>query len=145
MSLIRRRYSILIVVLIAAFLLSACVPGGGPLLRSVHNQTWSARFDVHTEALGSAISFPLNLDVTFQQQLADVQADTSLSYDSFIQLRTGSFVTLQGRIGLNDSLQMSDNAGLFSFDGYFYGDRLIGTVSIAGLIPVTDVTFTRTR
>lgn len=141
----QRKISILIAILSLVVLVSACVPGTGPALRVVHNQTWSANFEVETEALGSMVRFPLSLDLTFTQRFNDVDASASLRYDSFIQLKTGNLVTLQGRLALDDSLHLADNGGLFTFDGRFHGDYLTGTVAIAGLVPVGDVTFTRTN
>lgn len=142
---ITRRYPVLLAVITLVLALSACLPGSGPTLRVLHNQTWSAHFDVQTEAFGSAVRFPLKLDLTFAQRFNDIDADASLSYESFIQLQTGSLVRLEGRLGLDDSLHLADNGGLLNFDGRFRGDQLVGTVSIAGLIPVGDVVFTRTR
>lgn len=141
----QHRFSILVAILSLVVLVSACVPGTGPALRVVHNQTWSASFEVETEALGSMVRFPLSLDLTFTQRFNDVDASASLRYDSFIQLKTGNLVTLQGRLALDDSLHLADGGGLFTFDGRFHGDYLTGTVAIAGLVPVGNVTFTRTN
>ena len=140
----QHKFSILVVIFSLAVLLSACVPGTGPALRVVHNQTWSAHFEVETEALGSFVRFPLTVDLTFTQRFNDVDANASLRYDSFIQLKTGNLITLQGRLGLDDSLHLADGGGLLTFDGRFLGDHLVGTVAIAGLVPVGDVTFSRT-
>lgn len=142
---ISRRYPILLGIVTLVLALSACLPGSGPTLRVLHNQTWSAHFDVQTEAFGSAVRFPLKLDLTFQQSFNDINAEAGLTYESFIQLQTGSLVHLQGRLGLDDSLHLADTGDLLNFDGRFMGDQLVGTVSIAGLIPVGDVVFTRSR
>jgi len=54
-------------------------------------------------------------------------------------------VVLDGRLGFDDGLSLQSPSGTLSFDGRFIGDRLVGTVAIAGVLPVADVVFLRTR
>jgi len=126
--------------------LSACIPVSVPGLRYIDGQTWSARFNVDVQAGGSAIRLPVQVSMTFRQQLTDVTADATLEYDAGIfRLQTGGLVQMSGNLGFDDSLQLDSPSGALSFDGRFVGDRLVGTVAIAGVLPVADVTFQRTR
>ncbi len=126
--------------------LSACIPVSVPGLRHIDGQTWSARFDVTVQAGGGSFLLPVSLAMTFHQQLTDVTADATLEYDAGIfRLQTGSLVQLSGSLGFDDGLQLDSSSGALSFDGRFVGDSLVGTVAIAGVVPVADVTFTRTR
>ncbi len=137
-----------IVIAITAMLtLAACVPGFGPFLRNVDGQTWAARFDVTVGLTGGpTLRLPVDLEITFRQRFTDVTADASLSYNvALFRLQTGSFVSLSGRLGLDDGLSLDSPNRVLAFDGRFVDDRLIGTVSIAGVAPVSDVVFTRVR
>ncbi|MBX3144948.1 MAG: hypothetical protein KF813_14410 [Trueperaceae bacterium] len=127
--------------------LGACVPLNVPGLRNLHNQTWAARFEVEVRPAGLAtIRLPVDLALTFSQNFQDVTARATLQYDTGIfRLETGGIVDLSGRIGFDDRLDLSSSSNALQFDGRFVGDRLIGTVSIGGLVPVADVVFTRTR
>lgn len=130
-----------------ALVLGACVPITVPGLRNLHNQTWAARFEVEVRPAGLAsIRLPVDLALTFSQNLQDVTARATLQYDTGIfRLETGGIVDLDGHIGFDDRLELSSGTNVLRFDGRFVGDRLVGTVSIAGLVPVADVVFTRTR
>lgn len=137
-----------IVIAITAMLtLAACVPGFGPFLRNVDGQTWAARFDVTVGLTGGpTLRLPVDLEITFRQRFTDVTADASLAYNAaLLRLQTGSFVALSGRLGLDDGLSLDSPNRVLAFDGRFVGDRLVGTVSIAGVAPVGDVVFTRVR
>jgi hypothetical protein len=75
-----------------------------------------------------------------------VAADATLEYDAgLFRLNTSGLVELTGRLGLDDHLDLESTSGALTFDGRFVGDRLIGTVAIAGVVPVGDVVFTRVR
>jgi hypothetical protein len=133
--------------LVATLVLAACVPISTPFLRNVHGQTWAARFDVAVgPAGGPALRLPVDLALTFQQSWTDVSADASLEYDAgLFRLNTSGLVELTGRLGLDDHLGLESASGALTFDGGFVGDRLIGTVAIAGVVPVADVVFVRVR
>lgn len=140
----RRRLPILIVALLA-FTFTACVPVV-PGLRVIDGQTWSARFDVEVQAGGTTLNLPVLVSMTFTQRLTNVTAEATIEYDAGIfRLQTGSLVQLDGRIGYDDGLSLDSPSGALSFDGHFSGERLVGTVAIAGVVPVGDVVFTRTR
>ena len=126
--------------------LAACIPTSVPGLRHIDGQTWSATFDVEVQGSAGLIRFPVQLSLTFQQQLQDITADARLDYDAGIfRLQTGTLVVLDGRLGFDDGLSLQSPSGTLSFDGRFIGDRLVGTVAIAGVVPVADVVFLRTR
>lgn len=133
--------------ILATLVLAACVPISTPFLRNVDGQTWAARFDVAvgpTEA--PALRLPVDLALTFRQNWTDVTADASLEYDAgLFRLNTNRLVELTGRMGLDDHLGLESASGGLTFDGRFVGDRLIGTVAIAGVVPVGDVVFVRVR
>ncbi len=140
----RSRTLILTGVLLVATL-AACIPAV-PFLRNIDGQTWSARFQVEVQVAGATIRLPVDLALTFSQRLQDVTAGATLQYDTGIfRLQTGSIVDLTGRIGLDDHLELRSGSNVLAFDGSFAGERLVGTVSIAGVVPVANVTFTRTR
>lgn len=140
----RRRLPILIVALLA-FTFTACVPVV-PGLRFIDGQTWSARFDVEVQAGGTTLNLPVLVSMTFTQRLTNVTAEATIEYDAGIfRLQTGRLVALDGRLGLDDHLALDSSSNLLSFEGNFVGDRLIGTVAIAGVVPVGNVTFTRIR
>lgn len=140
----RSRTLILTGVLLVATL-AACIPAV-PFLRNIDGQTWSARFQVEVQVAGAAIRLPVDLALTFSQRLQDVTAKATLQYDTGIfRLQTGSIVDLTGRIGLDDHLELRSGSNVLAFDGSFAGERLVGTVSIAGVVPVANVAFTRTR
>lgn len=125
--------------------LAACIPAV-PFLRNVDGQTWSARFQVDVQVAGTTIRLPVDLALTFSQRLQDVTAKATLQYDTGIfRLQTGGLVDLTGRIGLDDHLELRSGSNVLAFDGSFAGERLVGTGSIAGVVPVGNVTFTRTR
>lgn len=125
--------------------LAACIPAV-PFLRNVDGQTWSARFQVDVQVAGTTIRLPVDLALTFSQRLQDVTAKATLQYDTGIfRLQTGGLVDLTGRIGPDDHLELRSGSNVLAFDGSFAGERLVGTVSIAGVVPVGNVTFTRTR
>ncbi|MFN2322309.1 MAG: hypothetical protein ABR510_05060 [Trueperaceae bacterium] len=133
--------------LLAILVLAACVPISTPFLRNVDGQTWAARFDV---AVGPAeaptLRLPVDLALTFRQSWTNVTADASLEYDAgLFRLNTSGLVELTGRMGLDDHLGLESASGGLTFDGRFVGDRLIGTVAIAGVVPVGDVVFVRVR
>ena len=129
-----------------ALTLAACIPVSVPGLRHIDGQTWSSRFDVSVQAGPSVVNLPVDLAITFQQNLQDITADATLQYDTGIfRLQTGSLVELHGRLGFDDSLSLDSPAGTLSFTGQFVGDRLVGTVAIAGVVPVADVVFVRAR
>ncbi len=131
---------------IIALLLAACVPGQGPSVRILHNQVWGANFNVHVQPFGrTGIDLPVRLELDFSQRLTQIEADASLAYNFAIFRLNAGDLDLSGRIGLDDSLYLSNADGLLQFDGRFMGERLVGTVSIGGLLPVGDVTFTRVR
>ena len=126
--------------------LAACIPIGVPGLRNIHGQTWSARFEVDVQVATSTVRLPVEVALTFSQSLQDVSADATIEYDAGIfRLQTGRLVALDGRLGLDDHLALDSTSNLLSFEGNFVGDRLIGTVAIAGVVPVGNVTFTRIR
>lgn len=134
------------VALLALLTLAACIPIGVPGLRNIHGQTWSARFDVDVQVAGTSIRLPVEVALTFSQSLQDVSADATIEYDAgIIRLQTGRLVELNGRLGLDDSLSLDSSSNVLTFDGRFVGDRLVGRVAIVGVVPVGDVTFTRTR
>ena len=139
--------SLAIVGLLASLVLAACVPISTPFLRNIDGQTWAARFDVAvgpTEA--PVLRLPVDLALTFRQNWTDVSADASLEYDvGLFRLGTSGLVELTGRLGLDDHLDLDSPSGALTFEGRFAGDRLIGTVAIAGVVPVGDVVFTRVR
>lgn len=140
----RSRTLILTGILLVATL-AACIPAV-PFLRNIDGQTWSARFQVEAQVAGATIRLPVGLALTFSQRLQDVTAKATLQYDTGIfRLQTGSIVDLTGRIGLDDHLELRSGSNVLAFDGSFAGERLVGTVSIAGVVPVANVTFTRTR
>lgn len=140
----RSRILILTGVLLA-MTLAACIPAV-PFLRNIDGQTWSARFQVDVQVAGTTIRLPVDLALTFSQRLQDVTAKATLQYDTGIfRLQTGGLVDLTGRIGLDDHLELRSGSNVLAFDGSFAGERLVGTVSIAGVVPVGNVTFTRTR
>ncbi len=88
----------------------------------------------------------MDLEIAFRQRFTDVTADASLSYNvALFRLQTGSLVALSGRLGIDDGLDLRSSSGALAFDGRFVDDRLIGTVSIAGVASVVDVVFTRVR
>ena len=133
--------------LLATLVLAACVPISSPFLRNVDGQTWAARFDVAIGPVGApALRLPVDLALTFRQSWTNVAADASLQYDALLfRLQTGGLVELTGRLGLDDHLDLESASGGLTFDGRFEGDRLIGTVAIAGVVPVGDVVFVRVR
>lgn len=129
-----------------ALLLAACVPGQGPQVRILHGQTWGADFNVRVQPFGlSGFDLPVRLELDFSQRLTQIDADASLAYNvSILRINAGD-LDLSGRLGLDDSLYLSNSDGLLQFDGRFIGDRLVGTVSVGGLVPVGDVVFSRVR
>ncbi len=130
----------------ALLALAACIPIGVPGLRNIDGQTWSARFDVDVQVATTSIRLPVEVALTFSQRLQDVTADATVEYDAGIfRLQTGRLVELNGRIGLDDRLDLDSPNNVLSFEGRFAGDRLVGTIAIAGVVPVGDVTFTRIR
>jgi hypothetical protein len=133
--------------LLATLVLSACVPFSTPFLRIVDGQTWAARFDVTVgTAGGPVLRLPVDLALTFQQSFTDVTADATLEYDAgLFRLNTSGLIELSGRLGIDDHLDLESPSGALTFDGRFVGDRLIGTVAIAGVVPVGDVVFNRIR
>lgn len=143
----KRSPRLLLAVAALAVLAAACLPVSVPGLRNIHNQTWSARFEVEVRPAGLAtIRLPVDLAMTFSQRLQTITANATLQHDTGIfRLETGTLVTMEGRLGLDDRLQLTGDRNLIHFDGWFAGDRLVGTVSIAGLVPVTDVVLSRTR
>lgn len=143
----KRTHKLLLAAALFAIVIGACIPISVPGLRYIDGQTWSARFDVEVRPAGIAgFRLPVDLALTFSQRLHDVSARATLQYDTGIfRLETGSLVDLSGRLGLDDHLDLRSNSNVLEFQGRFVGDRLVGTVSIAGLVPVADVVFTRTR
>lgn len=134
------------VAMLALLTLAACIPISVPGLRNIHGQTWSARFDVDVQVAGTSIRLPVEVALTFSQSLNDITADATIEYDAgIIRLQTGSLVQLNGRLGLDDGLNLDSSSGVLTFDGRFIGDRLVGRVAIAGVVPVGDATFTRVR
>ena len=142
----RTQLRLLGLILVLSLVLAACVPGSGPRLRSLHGQTWGSNFNLQVQLLGgSTVNLPVRLELAFEQRFTDISADASLAYDlSIFRLNFGD-TDLDGRLGLDDSLSLSNDSGLLQFDGRFVGDRLTGIVSIAGFVPVSEVTFTRVR
>lgn len=142
----RNQFRLLGLILVLSLVLAACVPGSGPRLRSLHGQTWGSSFNLQVQLLGgSTVNLPVRLELAFEQRFTDISADASLAYDlSIFRLNFGD-TDLDGRLGLDDSLSLSNDSGLLQFDGRFIGDRLTGIVSIAGFVPVSEVTFTRVR
>ncbi len=139
--------SLALVVTLLVLTLSACLPVTVPGLRNVDGQTWSARFEVEVRPANvAAIRLPVDLTLTFSQRLHDVTAQAKLQYDTgIIRLQTGSLVDLRGRLGFDDHLDLQSSSNALTFEGYFVGNKLVGTVSIGGLVPVTNVTFTKAR
>ncbi|MFA5552265.1 MAG: hypothetical protein WDA03_11695 [Trueperaceae bacterium] len=141
-----RARRLFIAAVMALLALAACIPIGIPGLRNVHGQTWSSRFEVDVRVATTTIRLPVEIALTFSQNLQDVTADATIEYDAGIfRLQTGRLVELNGRIGLDDRLDLDSPNNVLSFEGRFVGDRLIGTIAIAGVVPVGDVTFTRIR
>lgn len=141
-----RSRTLLLVAALFLVTLAACVPTI-PGLRNLDGQTWSARFEVEVRPGNLAtIRLPVDLALTFGQYLQDVTATATLQYDTGIfRLQTGGLVDLQGRIGFDDRLDLQSDTNVLTFQGGFVGDSLVGTVSIAGVVPVGNVTFTRVR
>lgn len=137
----------IVITLVALLVLTACIPGTGPFLRNVDGQRWAARFEVAIGPAGApALRLPVDLTLTFSQRMTDVSADATLVYDAALfSLRSPRLVTLTGRLGLDDALDLEGPNRVLAFDGRFVADRLVGTVSIAGVAPVADVVFTRVR
>lgn len=131
---------------LVALTLAACIPVV-PQLRNIHGQTWSAQFEVEIRPGNVAlIRLPVNLALTFSQRLQDVTARATIEYDAGIfRLQTGSLVEMEGRLGLDGRLDLRSSSGVLTFEGNFVGNRLVGTVAIAGVVPVSDVTFVRSR
>jgi hypothetical protein len=146
-TVMRRPHRLAVLALLALLALPACLPGSLGFVRSVDGQTWAARFDVAVGPTGGpAIRFPVDLALTFRQSGADVAADASLEYNSpLLRLGTDGLIALAGRIGFDDRLDLESRSGLLTFEGRFVGNRLVGTVSIAGVAPVGDVGFARVR
>ncbi len=141
----RTRYLLLAAALLT-LALSACIPVSVPGLRHIDGQSWSAGFDVDVQAGPTSVRLPVRVTMTFRQQLTDVSADATIEYDAGIfRLQTGRLAQLSGSLGFDDSLRLDSSSRALTFDGRFAGDRLIGTVAIAGVVPVADVVFTRTR
>ncbi|HET8985107.1 MAG TPA: hypothetical protein VFN03_05030 [Trueperaceae bacterium] len=130
-----------------AVTLAACIPISIPGLRNVHGQTWAARFEVEVRPGNvTTIRLPVDLALTFTQSLNDVTAEATLQYDTgLFTLQTGGLVNMQGRLGLDDHLNLQSSSNALTFEGNFVGDSLVGTVAIAGVVPVGNVTFTRVR
>ena len=143
----RRTRHLTLLALVALLALPACLPGSIGFLRDVDGQTWAARFDVAVGPTGGpAVRFPVDLALTFRQTGADVAADASLEYSSpLLRLQTDGLLALTGRLGFDGRLDLESRSALLTFDGRFVRNRLIGTVSIAGVAPVGDVAFTRVR
>ena len=141
----RRRLTALAATLTLA--LVACLPVAVPGLRNINGQTWSARFEVEVRPAGLAtVRLPVNLALTFNQRLDQVTAKATLQYDAGIfRLESPGIVDLEGRLGLDDHLSLRSGSKALTFDGTFVGDRLVGTVAIAGVVPVSDVTFALQR
>ena len=133
--------------LLAAVLLAGCVPISTPFLRNLDGQTWAARFDVSVgPAGGPALRLPVDLAFTFRQTWTDVAADATLEYDAgLFRLATPGLLEMTGRIGIDDRLDLESRSGALTFEGRFVGDRLVGTVAIAGVVPAGDVAFVRVR
>lgn len=142
-----RLRNLIVIAILTTLALAACVPFAAPFLRNVDGQTWAARFDVAVGPVDApALRFPVDLAITFDQRWTDVTAEASLVYDALLfRLQTGGLIELSGRLGIDDHLNLESRSGLLTFDGRFVGDRLIGTVAIAGVAPVADVVFTRVR
>lgn len=143
----RRTHRLALAALLALLALTACLPGTIALLRNVDGQAWAARFDVAVGPTGGpTVRFPVDLTLTFRQTGADVTADASLEYNSpLVRLQTDGLIALTGRLGFDDRLDLESRSGILTFDGRFVGNRLIGTVAIAGVAPVADVVFVRVR
>ena len=126
--------------------LAACIPVSVPGLRNIDGQTWAASFEVEVQAGITNIRLPVDLALTFEQRLHDIDAQATLEYDAGIfRLQTGRLVQLEGRLGLDDHLELRSGTNALTFDGRFVGNQLRGRVAIAGVVPVGDVTFTRVR
>ena len=143
----RRTHRLALAALLTLLALTACLPGTIALLRNVDGQAWAARFDVAVGPTGGpTVRFPVDLTLTFRQTGADVTADASLEYNSpLLRLQTDGLIALTGRLGFDDRLDLESRSGILTFDGRFVGNRLIGTVAIAGVAPVADVVFVRVR
>lgn len=142
-----RNRHLLAIALLAALVLTACVPGSVPFLRNVDGQTWAAGFDVAVGPVNAPVlRFPVDLALTFRQTFTDVTADATLEYDAGpFRLQTGDLIELTGRLNVDDRLDLESRSGALTFEGRFVGDRLIGRVEIAGVLPVSDVVFRRVR
>lgn len=147
MTTMRLPRRLILITAVVAMTLAACVPGAVPGLRFIDGQTWSARFDVEVRPAGLAtIRLPVDLALTFSQQLNQVTANATLQYDAGIfRLQSPSIIELNGRLGLDDHLNLESSSNVLTFEGNFVGDKLVGTVAIAGVVPVSNVTFTRAR
>lgn len=129
-----------------ALILSACVPVAVPGLRNIDGQTWSSRFQVEAQVAGNTIRLPVEVALTFGQRLQEITADATIEYDAgIVRLQTGRVAHLDGRLGFDDHLSLTSSSNLLTFDGTFMGDRLVGRLALAGVVPVGDVTFTRSR
>lgn len=136
---------LLLAATLLAITIAGCIPVSVPGLRNIDGQTWAARFEVEVRP-GDAVSIrmPVNIALTFSQELQNVKAQASVQYDAgLFRLQTPSLVDLQGRLGFDDHLSLQSSSNLLGFDGRFVGGQLRGTVSLAGLVPVSDVTFVR--
>lgn len=133
-------------ILLLAFTLAACVPVTVPGLRHIDKQTWSAHFEVEAQVAGATVRLPVQVALTFEQRRQNVTADATLEYDAGIfRLQTGRIVELEGRLGFDDHLDLRSASGALTFNGSFRGETLVGDLSIAGVLPVGSVTFTRER
>ncbi len=138
------RFLFLVPALLAVTLVS-CIPVSVPGLRHIDGQTWAARFEVEVRP-GNAVTIrlPVNIALTFEQEMQNVTAQATIQYDAGIfRLQTPSLVDLRGRLGFDDHLSLQSSSNVLNFDGGFVGGQLRGTVSLAGLVPVSDVTFVR--
>jgi len=142
-----RRSRLILAAAVFALTLASCVPIGIPGLRFIDGQTWSARFEVEVRPGNvTTIRLPVDLALTFSQRLQDITAQATLQYNTGIfRLQSPNLVDLNGRLGVDGHLSLRSNSNALNFDGTFIGDQLVGTVSIAGVVPVGNVTFTRTR
>jgi len=142
----RRMFRTLGLVLALGILLAACVPGQGPRLRSLHGQVWGSNFQVQVQLIGgTSFNLPVRLELDFDQRFTDITAEASLAYDlSIFRLNFGD-TELTGRLGLDDSLTLSNRNDLLQFDGRFVGEQLHGVVSVGGFVSVGEMTFSRVR
>ena len=135
--------------LLATFVLAACVPISTAFLRNVDGQTWAARFDVAVGPVEApTLRLPVDLALTFRQSWTDVSADASLEYDAgLFRLGTRGLVALTGRLGIDDRLDPIDagsalrsaaQVGLRTFALPVVDDEALDAILITGTLTADE-------